>query len=374
MMILQELSETQKPYRIFTESLEKEAIQQFVGAMMQDSVLQGALMPDAHTGYTIPIGAVVAVQDMLYPSFVGYDIGCGMCAIQTTFHVQDVKQNAQKIFDAIYRNLPVGQAHNKNPSHWDKQPDHTQAVKEIMKKGGLNQLGTLGSGNHFVEIGEDEAQRTWIVVHSGSRNIGHSIATHYMKLAAGGKAREGFFGLQTDTAAGEDYLLDLEFGLAFALENRIQILRRVTEAMQNHIPGHTLQESLINRHHNHAEKTNGLWIHRKGATHAEKDMMGVIPGNMRDGSFIVRGKGNADSLSSSSHGAGRVMGRKAAKKALQMDDFIRSMQEKGITAKVTPSTLDESPGAYKNIWEVMALQSDLVEVCHHVKPIINIKG
>lgn len=376
-MKLKKIDATGKPYRIFAPHLESQAIDQFVGAMREDSVLKGALMPDAHAGYTLPIGAVVAVDSMVYPSFVGYDIGCGMCAMKTTFQAAEVRQNAQAIFRRIYEVLPVGFAHRKTPSEWPdyRRLDHTPALKKRMADGGLKQLGTLGSGNHFVEVGEDESGAVWIVIHSGSRNIGHSVATHYLKAASpDGRAREGFYGLRTDSAAGEDYIRDMTYCLAFALENRRQIMHVVAEAIASHAAGRLIASSLINRTHNHAEKTGGLWIHRKGATHAEAGMMGVIPGNMRDGSFIVRGKGNPESLSSSSHGAGRVMGRKEAKRKIDLAAFTAAMKERGITARVDRSTLDEAPGAYKNIWEVMAMQADLVEVLHHVRPIINIKG
>ena len=377
MMQLKKIDATGKPYRIFAKHLENQAIDQFVGAMLQDSVLKGALMPDAHAGYTLPIGAVVAVNGMVYPSFVGYDIGCGMCAVKTTFSATAVRKNAQAIFTRIYDTLPVGFAHRKTPSQWcdEKRFDHTPHLKKLMANGGLKQLGTLGSGNHFVEVGEDESGKVWIVIHSGSRNIGHSVATHYLKVASpDGRPREGFFGLRTDSAAGEDYVRDMTYCLAFAEENRRQIMEVTATAIAAQVEGKLLFSSLINRTHNHAEKTGGLWIHRKGATHAEDGMPGVIPGNMRDGSFIVRGKGNPESLSSSSHGAGRVMGRKEAKKKIDPAAFTAGMKARGITAKTDRHTLDEAPQAYKNIREVMAMQADLVEVLHHIRPIINIKG
>lgn len=376
-MKLKKIEVTGKPYRIFAEQLESQTIAQFTDAMAQDAVLRGALMPDAHVGYTLPIGAVVAVDRMVFPSFVGYDIGCGMCAIKTTFRATDVHTKATRIFSRIYDLLPVGFEHRQSPMAWrdSSRLDHTPALKKIMANGGLAQLGTLGSGNHFVEVGEDESGEVWIVIHSGSRNVGHSVATHYLKVASpDGQAREGFYGLKTDSAAGEDYIRDMAYCLEFALENRRQILDVVIEAIQAETEGNMIPNSLINRNHNHAEKKDGLWIHRKGATHAEKGMLGVIPGNMRDGSFIVRGKGNEESLFSSSHGAGRVMGRKEAKKKISLDAFVATMKERGITARIDRHTLDEAPDAYKNIWEVMAMQEELVDVLHHIRPMINIKG
>jgi len=362
-----------KIVKIFAEHIEPEAMRQFESAMDQPFSVKGALMPDAHAGYSLPIGAVVATDGMILPSWVGYDIGCGMCALPTTFTKDDIVLNSDKIFKSIYRSIPTGFNHNKKRSDWDEIPEHTAIGKEIFDKNGFNQLASLGGGNHFIEIGYDENNQIWIIIHSGSRGIGHAIATYYMKLASGdGKAREGHFAFSVKSDEGKDYIKDMNFCLAFALENRKQMIARVEREIACCCEGEGDWNNLINRNHNHAEAKDGLWIHRKGATHAEEGMMGVIPGNMRDGSFIVKGKGNPDSLWSSSHGAGRVLGRKEAHKKLNLSDFKETM--KGITAKVENTTLDESPLAYKNIFEVMELQKDLVEVLHHIKPMVNIKG
>lgn len=377
-----------KPFKIYSDLIDGKALAQFYSAMKLDYVVQGALMPDAHAGYALPIGAVVATVGKIVPAWVGYDIGCGMCAIQTTFAKDDVQANAKAIFDQIYRDVPTGFAHNKHSLLWGLDSNVSYFVrKEIIDSGAPGkQVGTLGGGNHFIEIGYDEDDNVWIVVHSGSRNIGHKIATHYMKLASGdGKAREGHYALDEDSLMGLDYIKDLHFAQTFALSNRQEIIRRTAFAIGKvleHEPGVFVGE-LINRNHNHAERRamrdssdvatgEYVWIHRKGATHAEKGMLGVIPGNMRDGSFIVRGKGNPESLYSSSHGAGRVLGRREAKESLSMTDFKESML--GIQARVEGATLDESPMAYKDIFKVMDDQWDLVEVLNHITPIINIKG
>ena len=367
-----------KPHKIFAEYVEGAALNQFYEAMKHDTVVQGALMPDAHKGYSLPIGAVIAMKDVIWPGAVGYDIGCGMCAMPTSFDRGQVEAQKDAIFDKIYEQIPVGFNWNKKRVSFDttrelEKHDITPHFKKIYDERGVLQIGTLGGGNHFHELGYDETDRIWIIIHSGSRNLGHNIATHYMKLASGdGKAREGYYVLDFQGIDGANYVTDLNFALEFALLNRSEMMRRVEKILSKVVKGHGDWPGLINRNHNHAELKDGLWIHRKGATHAEKGMDGVIPGNMRDGSFIVKGKGNPESLNSSSHGAGRVLGRRAAKETLKMEDFEKSM--KGIKAKVGTGTIDESPMAYKNIFDVMEQQKDLVEVMHHIKPIINIKG
>jgi len=365
--------------KIYAEVLEDTALEQFESAMGLDFVVYGALMPDAHTGYALPIGAVVATKGVVVPSWVGYDIGCGMCAMKIDgVKADDVRDNSQKIFDLIYERVPVGFKINGNSLDYslDGLTDEGMKIAEY-KKHDLA-IGSLGGGNHFIEIGADEHDHVWVVIHCGSRGVGHGVATHYMKIAnPEGKAKDGHWGFDVESQNGKDYIKDLNWALNYALANRKEIMQRVISCICEaaNIPEleyYVDYSDLINRNHNHAEEKEGLWIHRKGATHAEDGMMGVIPGNMRDGSFIVKGKGCEDSLCSSSHGAGRVMGRKQAKRELDIDIFKKQL--KGVTAKVEHSTLDESPDAYKNIFDVMELQKDLVEVVAHITPIVNIKG
>lgn len=366
---------TDKPYKVYLKDVEREAFEQFKSAMLLDTVTQGALMPDAHTGYTLPIGAVIATKDVVYPSFVGYDIGCGMCALPLTSDVDVVREEASNIFGSVYEAVPVGFHTNEKAIDTKLDPDAlTERGREAFeKRGAFHALGTLGSGNHFIEIGTNPNGKVWAIIHSGSRGVGHGIATVYMKLASGdGKAREGHYALDVSSDDGKAYINDMNWALAFALDNRREIMHRVVKVVTDLCGGEVDWDDLINRNHNHAEKRGDVWIHRKGATHAEEGMMGVVPGNMRDGSFIVRGKGNPESLYSSSHGAGRVLGRAAAKRQLKFEDFVDTMD--GITAKVEKGTLDESPMAYKDIEKVMEQQSELVEIVDHVKPIINVKG
>lgn len=381
-----------KPVKNYAEYVEFGAMRQFVSAMKQDFSVQGALMPDAHRGYTLPIGSVIATQDFILPSWVGYDIGCGMCAQAIDVSREEIVDNAQEIYDEILRTIPVGFNINKTGSY-ESTDLHIKDLSEeshaiAFKKNWMNALGTLGGGNHFIEIGADENDLVCIVIHSGSRGVGHGIAQHYMKLASPtGKASEGHFGFRTGSLEGEAYINDLLWVQQYALDNRKEMMNRVMAAVRKVTgnPADDILFRLINRNHNHAElrkvplatwhsgiEWKELWIHRKGATHAEDGMLGVIPGNMRDGSFIVRGKGNPDSLYSSSHGAGRVLGRKQAKRVLSTDDFKATM--KGIVANVSDGTLDESPMAYKDIFKVMEQQADLVDVVSHIKPILNVKG
>lgn len=366
---------TDKPYKIFAEVVEQTALDQFESAMQQPFVVRGALMPDVHMGYSLPIGAVVATDGVVVPAWVGFDIGCGMCAVKTSYKADDVKAHARDIFDGVYDVIPVGFSHNSRSTLWPDGENipRTDTLRNIFSKNGLRQLGSLGGGNHFIEVGADEESNVWVIIHSGSRGIGHATASHYMRLASGdGKAREGHFGFDVQSSDGQDYIKDLNFCLEFAVENRAEMLRRVKTILSEFCTGSFDWGTLINRNHNHAEFEHGMWIHRKGATHALQDMGGVVPGNMRDGSFIVRGKGNRDALWSSSHGAGRVLGRKAAKRELSEDKFIESMR--GVVAKVSADTLDESPSAYKDIYEVMRQQKDMVDIVAHVTPIVNIKS
>jgi len=369
-------------YKIFGEEIiDPKAIEQMDDAMVQPFAVRGALMPDAHFGYSLPIGGVVAAKDVLVPSWVGYDIGCGMCAVPTTFSAEKVKLWQDGIFDQVYKKVPVGYHHHKIPVVGDNcfdvnEHDTSEWFKEMYKvKGGQYQLGTLGGGNHFIEIGKGRDDRVWIVVHSGSRNVGHSTAAYYMALAANSdKPKEGHFPLHVGSFECDLYEKDMNFCLAFALRNRKSILIQTAAAIREYVPGHIIATERINRNHNHAEfNTNlGLWIHRKGATHAEKGMLGVIPGDMHAGSYIVEGRGNNDSLFSSSHGAGRELGRKEAERVLDVEAFKALME--GIKAKVGRSTLDEAPMAYKSINRVMSFQADLVKVVDHIDPIINVKG
>lgn len=372
--------------RVFgKDHIEAGAMEQFESAMEQDFVVQGALMPDAHYGYSLPIGGVVATKDVIVPSWVGYDIGCGMCAIQTPFNAGQLTEGRREtIFNSIYRSVPTGMGQRfQKPQDIYIDLPLSDVARGLLQSKGVYQLGTLGSGNHFIEIDRDVDGHVWIVLHSGSRGFGWNIAKHYMTEASGGqKAKEGHYPLAVTSELGQAYIMDMNFALEYALDNRKRMIEAVLKDINHAVHGVAEQPAgvdwthLINRNHNHAVERdlNGetVWIHRKGATHAEVGMMGVIPGNMADGSFIVRGKGEPSSLFSSSHGAGRMGSRRFARENLSLDTFKRQME--GITALVNENTLDEAPGAYKNPFDVIEEQSELIDVVHHLTPIINIKA
>ncbi len=395
-----------KNAKIYAEILDEKTLNQFKTAMSVQCNVQGALMPDAHAGYTLPIGAVIKSKKKIFPAYVGYDIGCGMCAVKLNLKKEGV--DLVELKKKIIKNIPLGMNRYKKAQEYTPLP-LTDISNKIYEKVGKFQLGTLGGGNHFIEIAEGEDKNLWIVIHSGSRGFGKKVAEYYMQLAsfknidtkvledefeknniefkkhnplkfeeakkkyimkrseAIKKNLEEHNGFDLETQEAQDYILDMECALQFALDNRKAMIEKILDFLDN--PEELM---FINRNHNHAEIIDDYVIHRKGATHANKDMLGVIPGNMKDGSFIVKGKGNSDSLNSSSHGAGRVLSRSQAFKTLDYDEFSKDM--KGIVSNHCKATLDESPKAYKNIFEVMKLQEDLVEVIDHVRPVLNIKG
>lgn len=398
-----------KKTKIYAEILESEALEQFNTAMNIPCNIAGALMPDAHTGYTLPIGAVIKSDKMIFPAYVGYDIGCGMCAVKLDISQDDV--NLQLIKEAILEYIPIGHHKQQEAQSCDDLPPCTDFAKTVLDSIGKFQLGTLGGGNHFIELGVGSDKKLWIVIHSGSRGFGKIIAEHYMKLACAksidttelennfeaknsnfkehnpqkfeeAKEKfiqkeiekqiktnlEGHYGFAIDSNEGLEYIKDMNCALDFALKNRKMMIEKI-----KNILGNPQELLFINKNHNHAIIDNdGFVLHRKGATGAELGVYGVIPANMKDGSFVVIGKGCEESLCSSSHGAGRVLSRIQAKKTLSLNEFHSDMT--GIITNHNDDTIDESPKAYKNIFEVMELQKDLVDVVEHIRPILNIKG
>jgi len=254
------------------------------------------------------------------------------------------------------------------------------------------QLGTLGGGNHFVELVYDEADRVWMMLHSGSRNIGNVTAQHYDSVAAKqcGGSKEALAYLEIRSKSGQEYLTDMTFCQAYALENRQFMMQAFARVLKSETGKDTIWSKMVNIHHNYCEceqcrfydaesdswQEERLWVTRKGATSAKVGQLGIIPGSMGTGSYIVRGKGEPDSWQSCSHGAGRSMSRASAFRSIKEKDFVKHMKERGIVwdSRFADKVKDEAPMAYKDLGEVMRNQQDLVEVVHHLQPLINMKG
>jgi tRNA-splicing ligase RtcB (3'-phosphate/5'-hydroxy nucleic acid ligase) len=379
--------------KIFAKNLDDRVLRQFANCMKEKFVVDGALMPDAHFGYVAPIGAVLIAKGFVVPSWVGYDIGCGVIALKLKGKdlLEKIKTDLDLIHNTIQRNVPMGLG-KLNPEHkicvetkekfvellekLEKSP-HNDDILAYLKRKALSNLGSLGHGNHFIEI-DTSGKDVWLIIHCGSRHMGYHVATHYMQAAmklAGEKGNaERTFALDVNSKLGKEYLAVQEFLLEFALLNRMEIAREVIDGLKEALCEKFSFELWVNKNHNHAQRIgqSQRFIHRKGATPSAKGERGVIPGNMRDGSFLVIGKGNTKFLESSSHGAGRAMSKTQARKTTSMKEFEAMMT--GIKATVKESTLDESPKAYKNIFSVMRAQEQSVKIYKHLLPILNWKG
>ena len=373
--------------------VDSKTLEQFENCYSEEFVVSAALMPDAHLGYAAPIGSVLKTKGFVVPAWVGFDIGCGLIAVKIKEKdlVEKVKDNKEDIYKKIMREIPMGVGrYNKEKNitkktktefkkildNFQKKP-HNKEILNYLKTTAIKHLGTLGAGNHFIELGYDSKTKKelWLIIHSGSRGVGHSVAKKYMVMASKSKEKnkyENTFPLDSKSEIGKEYLNVLEFGLDYALLNRMEMAYSIIKELNKVFNKNLKYELWINKNHNHAVYEKGFFIHRKGATPAKKQEKGIIPGNMRDGSFLVEGKGNNKFLNSSSHGAGRSMSRKETRKKYTMNQFEESM--KGIKGNISSRTLDELPMAYKNIFKVMNAQKDSIKVVKHIKPIINWKG
>lgn len=386
-----------KRISLFCVDLTQTTLTQFVECASEEYVCAASLMPDAHQGYVAPIGSVIITKDVVVPSWVGYDIGCGVSAIRLSAPGlrKLVDSHLSEIYEAVKVAVPMGLGKlrpQQSVSLESKQKfaqllaqlesgAHDSEIVEYIRRKSPSNLGTLGEGNHFIELSVDSSveqlDEVWVVIHSGSRNIGHKVATKYMKKSVvEGTNFERTAPLRLTSREGEEYQAILEFGLEFALLNRLEMAHHITNAISQVLGVAVQSELWTNKNHNHAipitYKGESCIIHRKGATPAQLGERGVIPANMRDGSYLVEGLGNADFLWSSSHGAGRRLGRGAAKQLISMDDFTQSMA--GILGTVSEATLDEAPCAYKDISVVMQSQSTSVKTVAHLRPLINWKG
>lgn len=354
-------------------SMELEAQQQIVRTLAMPELVCLAIMPDVHAGYDLCIGGVALLRGVISPSFVGYDIGCGMCHVNTGCTASELglarPKDREKLFRRLQEAMPAGLG---KTGHTPSDIIFRSASGDATLNAKIEpviyeQLATLGSGNHFLEIGENAAGQIGVTIHSGSRRAGYDIASWYMRQGR-------VFSLASEL--GQAYLADMNWAMLFALENRRLMLVAALEAMrlEDRIPELLAPDTMINENHNHAVPYGeGLMLHRKGATPAEKGQWGVIPANQRDGVWVTRGLGNATFLSSASHGAGRKLSRKAAAKKGSTGELTKLM--KGIVCRIDKDILDEAPWAYKPIDEVLAAQDGiLVDVIDHFKPLIVLKG
>lgn len=352
--------------------IEQEAQNQIYANANIPFVKKIAIMPDVHAGYDLPIGGVALVEDHISPSYVGYDIGCGMiCYEIPSSNVEYFSEKDRKfLFEEINRVIPTGFTEHERPYHksfYSACGDNTLNQKVNAKL--RTQFGTLGGGNHFIEVGYNDKGSVFITIHSGSRRPGWEIGNHYMNLAKQyPNSYNKFFPI--DNSLGEAYLDDMNFALQFALDNRLEMLKSIMKL----IAGSETLFDVINENHNHAQVlSNGDVLHRKGATPANAGELGVIPGSMKTGVYITRGLGNDEYLCSASHGAGRKLSRGAAKKSIDFNHFAKQMD--GIYANVTVDRLDEAPDAYKDLEYVMNAQKGIVvEVVDFLAPLINVKG
>lgn len=351
-----------------------------------------AFMPDVHAGMGMPIGGVMACNDVIVPNAVGTDIGCGMCAVKTNWKATDIPDHVirKEILNSIRRSIPLG-----NSNHRASQGEHylpqghdienTIVVKERINALG-KEIGTLGGGNHFIELQKDEENNLWVMLHSGSRNLGVRVWEYYndiahrlnerMKCRIPLEANMTF--LPADSPEFESYWKEMTYCIDFAFCNRQLMMNRIQEIMSKCLNGIEF-EPMINIAHNYASKEihygKEVIVHRKGATLAEKGVIGIIPGSQGTASYIVEGKGNSSSFNSCSHGAGRSMSRTAAIKQLDMENEITKLEKRGIIHSIkTQEDMQEASAAYKNIETVMANESDLVTKKKKLLPIAVLKG
>ncbi len=360
-----------------------------------------AAMPDVHLGMGATVGSVIATRKAIIPAAVGVDIGCGMMAVRTTVQAAHLPDTLHPIRVAIEGAVPHGRTDNGGANDrgaWRNVPAPALAAWSELEKGfkpivdrhpklasgrRAEHLGTLGTGNHFIELCLDEAGAVWVMLHSGSRGIGNRIGTVFIELAK--KDMEKFFIRLPDadlayfpegTEHFTDYLQAVSWAQTFARTNRQLMMDAVLRVLAGFFPDLSVDEVAVNCHHNYVEAETHfgetVLVTRKGAVRARAGELGIIPGSMGAKSFIVRGKGNPESFCSCSHGAGRTMSRNAAKKQFSLADHAKATE--GVECRKDPDVLDETPGAYKDIDRVMAAQSDLVEIVHTLKQVVCVKG
>ena len=395
----QVISTEHKPIKLWLDDVEAEALEQAKNLANLPFVFKHiALMPDAHQGYGMPIGGVMATQGVVIPNAVGVDIGCGMCAVKTSIPALD-QETLKKIMGGskeykggIRSAVPVGFSHHSKKQDEELMPhgvDFDSSNLPIVKReyySALKQIGTLGGGNHFIEIQQGNDGFVWLMIHSGSRNIGFKVAHHYNELAISlneqwrssvPKNWQLAF-LPLDTNDGQAYMEEMQYCVDFALASRGLMMELVKRSIVE-IVGDVSFGETINIAHNYAAMEHhfgtNVMIHRKGGTKAYPGQLGIIPGSQGTASYIVQGKGEPESFMSCSHGAGRRMGRKQAQRELSLDAEIARLDALGVIHGIrNTQDLDEAAGAYKDIDTVMRNQADLVDIVVKLRPLAVIKG
>jgi tRNA-splicing ligase RtcB len=348
-----------------------------------------ALMPDAHLGLGATVGSVIPTLDAIVPAAVGVDIGCGMIAVRSQFTRADLARlDLRTLRKSIERAIPL------SAGRYNHRISDTAAVRIAeLERGSCEpdsfagnwrlQLGSLGSGNHFIEVTADELDRIWLFLHSGSRGVGNKIASHHIKVAQRLMQQSHISLPNRDLAYlvdGTDqfasYIRDLKWAQRFALLNREEMMDRLVSCLSRAMGEPVAEQERINCHHNFTQREQhfgkSVWVSRKGAIEARVGQAGLIPGSMGTASYVVSGLGNPLSLCSSPHGAGRTYSRTKARKLFTQDQLRKAMA--GIEFRDTPAFLDEIPAAYKDIDQVMADCADLVEIRHRLRQLVNVKG
>ena len=356
-----------------------------------------AAMPDVHVGIGATVGSVIPTKGAVIPAAVGVDIGCGMVAARLSLTANDLdEKNLKQVFDQITRDVPVGRGQHPNDrvlvdavqpfeprlkALTDRHPQLLKAFGKFSKW--MNQMGTLGGGNHFIEVCLDETDQVWVMLHSGSRGIGNAMADYFIQLARQDMERWMIQLPDRDLAYFpegaehfDDYVEAVQWAQDYAMQNRQSMLDLVLAALTRRLPPFTVTTEVVNCHHNYVARENhygaNVWVTRKGAIRAREGDWGIVPGSMGTRSYIVRGKGSPESFCSSAHGAGRRMSRTAAEKQFTEADLVK--QTTGVICRKDRGVVDEIPGAYKDIDVVMANQSDLTDIVHTLKQVVCVKG
>jgi tRNA-splicing ligase RtcB len=398
MPVRQEINEGLVPVKVYTGEIEPAARQQLVNISRLPIVHHHvAAMPDVHLGIGATVGSVIPTKKAIIPAAVGVDIGCGMMATRLSLGANELEESSlKKVFAQIARDVPVGFGqHSDRDARTDAAKGFQKELRKILQKHAgiekrvgrnsswVHQLGTLGGGNHFIEVCLDEADRVWVMLHSGSRGIGNAIGSYFIELAKKDSLKNNVHLPDADLAYFpegaqhfDDYVEAVGWAQDYARANREEMMDLVLGAMRRHLPSFEVTDDAVNCHHNYVERETHygerVWVTRKGAIRAGTGELGIIPGSMGVRSYIVRGKGSAESFLSCAHGAGRKMSRNAAQKCFSIKDL--ETQTEGVICRKDKGVIDEIPGAYKNIDEVMANQADLVDVVHTLKQVICVKG